>query len=307
MSTPRPAGIATKPSFRRRLQSSSINLMYVPALLLLVVFMVYPVIQGVAISLTNWDGYSANRSFVGFDNLIRLLTDSNFHIALRNTFIYGVGSTLIQQVLGLLFAVLLDRKFRGNRVARAVMYLPVLVSPVVMGTMYYLVFRYHQGALNDFLSLFGVEQISWLSNASVAVMVIVLINSTQFMGISMLIYLSGLQGIPQDIREAASLDGATGWRQFRSITIPQLMPAFASSVILNLIGGLKLYDIIQVLTGGGPGYATNSVSTLIGRTYFGNQSAGYAAAQGIVLFLIIVVCTVLLNWWFDRSRARLEN
>jgi raffinose/stachyose/melibiose transport system permease protein len=244
---------------------------------------------------------------VGLENFARIFEDPNFRTALINTFIFGIGSTIIQQVLGLLFAVLLDQKLRGREVARAVMYLPVLVSPVVMGTMYYLVFRYHQGALNDLFAVFGGAPVSWLSNADVAVAVIVIINSLQFMGISMIIYLSGLQSIPQEIKEAASLDGASGARQFRSITVPQLMPAFASSVVLNLIGGLKLYDIIQVLTGGGPGYATNSVSTLIGRTYFGNQSAGYAAAQGIVLFLIIVVCTVLLNWWFDRTRARLEN
>lgn len=309
MSSTSPRARVAQPRLRRRARwrDASINVMYLPALALFAVFIVYPVIHGVGIAMTNWNGYSASRAFVGLDNFARLFSDDNFRVALLNTFIFGVGSTLIQQVLGLLFAVLLDRKFRGRQVARAIVYLPVLVSPVVMGTMYYLVFRYHQGALNDVLGVFGLSQVSWLSDAGVAVFVIVMINSLQFMGISMLIYLSGLQGIPGEIKEAAALDGATGWRQFRAITVPQLMPAFASSVVLNLIGGLKLYDIIQVLTGGGPGYATNSVSTLIGRTYFGNQAAGYAAAQGIVLFLIIVVCTILLNWWFDRTRSRLEN
>ncbi|WP_292697553.1 sugar ABC transporter permease [Microbacterium sp. 69-10] len=305
MSAPSSAAAALRT--RRIWRESAVNLMYLPAVALFVVFIVIPVVQGVAIALTNWDGYSAQRSFVGLDNFARIFTDENFATALRNTFIFGVGSTLIQQVLGLLFAVLLDRKFRGRGFARAVIYLPVLVSPVVMGTMYYLVFRYHQGALNDILGVLGIAQVSWLSDVNVAVAVIVLINSVQFMGVSMLIYLSGLQGIPAEIKEAASLDGATGWRQFFAITVPQLTPAFAASVVLNLIGGLKLYDIIQVLTGGGPGYATNSLSTLIGRTYFGNQAAGYAAAQGIVLFLIIVVCTIALNWWFDRTRNRLEN
>ncbi len=305
--TLRPGAPSSSVRRRPRWRGASINLMYLPAVILFAVFIVYPVIQGVGIALTNWDGYSATRSFVGFENFARTFTDPNFTTALVNTFIFGIGSTLIQQVLGLLFAILLDQRLRGRQVARAIIYLPVLVSPVVMGTMYYLVFRYHQGALNDLLGLFGAAPVSWLSEAGVAIAVIVLINSLQFMGVSMLIYLSGLQGISAEVREAAALDGAVGWRQFRSITVPQLLPAFASSVVLNLIGGLKLYDIIQVLTGGGPGYATNSVSTLIGRTYFGNQSAGYAAAQGIVLFAVIVACTVLLNWWFDRTRARLEN
>ena len=292
---------------RSRFKGSSINLMYVPVLALFAVFIIYPVINGVGIAMTNWDGYSPVRANVGLSNFARLFSDGNFVVALRNTFIYGFGSTIIQQIFGLLLAVLLDSAIRGRNIARAIIYLPVLVSPVVMGTMYYLVFRYHQGALNDFLGLFGISQVSWLSNAGFAIGVVVAINSLQFMGISMIIYLSGLQSIPTEVKEAASLDGATGLRQFRSITVPMLLPAFASSCVINLIGGLKLYDIVQVLTGGGPGYSTNSVSTLIGKSYFGNQAAGYAAAQGIALFLLIAVFTVILNLWFDRRRTRLEN
>lgn len=285
----------------------SINLMYVPALALFAVFMVYPFVNGIILSTTNWNGYSPTRDFVGLDNFLRVFSDANFGVALRNTFVFGIGSTLIQQVLGLGLAVLLDRNIRGRNVYRAIVYLPVLVSQVVMGTMYYLVFRYHQGALNDILGLFGAPPVSWLSNANFAIAVMVGINSLQFMGVSMLIYLSGLQSIPDEVKEAASLDGAVGFTQFRKITMPLLLPAFASSCVLNLIGGLKLYDIVQVLTGGGPGYSTNSVSTLIARTYFADQSAGYAAAQGIILFLVIAVFTVALNAWFDRLRQKQEN
>ncbi|MCI1641582.1 MAG: sugar ABC transporter permease [Actinomyces sp.] len=309
MNTGTPALVGRAPSVNKssRLRGASVNLMYLPVLILFAIFIVYPVINGVGIAMTNWDGYSPTRANVGLSNFQRLVGDANFLVALRNTFVYGFGSTLIQQVFGLLLAVLLDTSLRGRNIARAIIYLPVLVSSVVMGTMYYLVFRYNQGALNDFLGLFGVDQVAWLSDSGFAIGVIVLINSLQFMGISMLIYLSGLQSIPSEVKEAASLDGATGFVQFRKITVPLLLPAFASSCVINLIGGLKLYDIVQVLTGGGPGYSTNSVSTLIGKTYFGNQSAGYAAAQGIVLFLLIAVFTVVMNLWFDRRRNRLEN
>lgn len=288
-------------------KGASVNLMYLPVLVLFAIFIVIPVINGVALAMTNWDGYSPTRQFVGLDNFARLFTDANFGVALRNTFIFGFGSTFLQQVIGLLLAVLLDTAIRGRNVARAVIYLPVLVSPVVMGTMYYLVFRYNQGAVNDLVGLFGVSPVAWLSDANFAIGVIVVINSLQFVGISMIIYLSGLQSIPQEIKEAAALDGVEGVRQFRTITMPLLLPAFASSVVLNLIGGLKLYDIVQVLTGGGPGYATNSVSTLIGKTYFGNQAAGYAAAQGIALFALIAAFTLLLNVWFDWRRKKTEE
>ena len=133
-----------------------------------------------------------------------------------------------------------------------------------------------------------------------------LVNSAQFVGISMIIYLAGLQSIPIEYYEASRIDGANAWQQFKSITIPLLQPAFATSIVLNLIGGLKLFDVIQVLTGGGPGYSTNSVSTLISTAYFDNQSAGYASAMGIVLFAIIALFTLMLNFMLNRRRLEAQ-
>lgn len=286
--------------FPRRL-----NWFYVPALVLFAVFSIYPLISGISLSLTNWNGYSRSKAFVGFDNYLRLLDDEVFRTALVNTLIYGVGSTVIQQVLGLGLAVVLDRVVRGAALLRAVIYLPVLVSPVVLGTMYYLIFRYNNGALNDVRALFGAEQVAWLSDASFAIASIVIVNSLQFVGISMVIYLAGLQGVPTEYYEAAQLDGATWWQSFRSIAVPLLQPAFATSIVLNLIGGLKLFDIVQVLTGGGPGQSTHSVSTLIGETYFSNQAAGYSAAIGVVLFVLIVAVTFVLNSLLNRKRVEL--
>ena len=291
---------------RRRLQQSSINLYYLPALLLFATFIVYPVIRGVVISTTNWNGFSASSSSVGLSNYMLMLKDKNFTQALANTFIYGFGSTILQQILGLGLALALDRRFRGRAFFRSIIYLPVLVSPVVMGTMYYLVFRYHQGALNELVALWNGAPVAWLSDEKFAVLVIVLVNTLQFVGISMLIYLSGLQSVSQELYEAAEIDGAGPGRQFISVTVPMLVPAFASSVTINLIGGLKLYDIIAVLTGGGPGYSTNSISTLISRTYFGSQQAGYAAAMGTLLFAIIAIITVITNHMFELARRRVQ-
>lgn len=286
----------------RRGRGAGINVFYLPALLIFAVFTVYPLLNGIALSFTNWNGYSAARDIIGAANYLRLFEDETFRMVLLNTFIFGIGSTVIQQLLGLGLAVALDRPLRGRTAIRAIIYLPVLVSPVIMGTMYYLFFQYNNGALNDITTLFGGERVAWLSDSQTAVLIIVLVNSLQFVGISMIIYLAGLQSIPTVYYEAANLDGAGAWQQFRHITIPLLQPAFATSIVLNLIGGLKLYDIIQVLTGGGPGYSTNSVSTLVGVAYFDNQSAGYASAMGVVLFLIIVVFTLGLNTVLNRRR-----
>lgn len=274
---------------------NSTNLFYLPVLILFAVFTVYPLISGVQLSFTDWDGYTANKAFVGISNYVRLLGDKYFLKVLVNTLIFGFGCTILQQILGLLLALVLDSNIRGKDFARAVVYLPVLVSPVIMGTMYYLLLQYNNGALNDIVLYFEGGKIAWLSDANAAIAAIVFINTVQFMGISMILYLTGLQNIPVEYYEASNIDGASSLQQFRHITMPLLYPAMATSVTVNLIGGLKLFDIIKVLTNGGPGYSTNSVSTYIGLTYFNAQSAGYASSMGVILFLLILIVTLLLN------------
>lgn len=284
------------------LHSRRINSFWIPAVALMVVFTGYPLVGGVVLSFQNWNGYSPSTTFAGLDNYARLMQDGDFHTALINTLIYAFGSTAIQQVLGLALAVMLDRAMKGRNLARAVIYLPALVSPVVMGTMYYLLFSYNTGAINDIVVALGGQRTAWLADSTAAIGVIVVVNSLQFVGISMIIYLAGLQSIDVSYEEAAMLDGATGWRRFTSITLPLLQPAFATSIVLNLIGGFQIYDVIVVLTGGGPGTSTNSLSTLITREYFANQSAGYASAIGVALFVIIILFTLVFTKILNRNR-----
>ena len=302
---PRTLDPAPPPALRRRpsrFRGASINLLTVPALALFGVFIIYPLISGVAISFTDWDGYSPDSNSVGAANYLRLFTDETFRAVLLTTFVYGIGSTIVQQVLGLGLALALDRKLAGRGVARAIIYLPVLVSPIVMGTFYYLLFQYNTGAFNDVVVAFGGERQAWLSTAGGGVTIILAVNSVQFVGTSMIIYLAGLQAIAPEYIEAATLDGAHAGQRFLHVVVPLLQPAFATSVVLNLIGGLKLFDVIQVLTGGGPGTSTSSVSTLIGRTYFDSQAAGYSAAMGVALFFIIAILTILANGALNRRR-----
>lgn len=291
--------VATK-SWRDRFKGASVNLFYAPALIMLVLFSLYPLISGIGISLTSWDGFNPEKIFVGLSNYVTMLRDANFRMTLINTFIYGIGSTIIQQVLGLGLALLLNSKIKGRNLMRAIIYLPALVSAVIMGTMYYFIFQYDTGALNTILSALGLEKVVWFQNATTALIIILVVNSVQFVGTSMIIYLAGLQGLDQSVVEAASLDGASGWKMFWNITLPGLAPSFTTSVVLNLIGGLKLFDVIKVLTGGGPGYSTNSVSSYISIQYFDNQNAGYAAAMGVVLFIIIAVVTTVMNKGLDK-------
>ena len=286
-----------------------INLMYMPAVVLFTIFVIYPFLDGVRISLTNWNGYSQEYSYIGFSNYKSLFKDENVIIALKNTFLYGVGSTIIQQIIGLSYAVFLNSKFRGRGFARTVIYLPIMVASVIMGYIWYFLYKiyylkklqYNGGAINDILIALGMQPIDFIANGKLMVWIIVLINSLQFCGVSMVIYLAGLQNISEMYYEAARLDGATKLQQFKNITLPLLKPSIVTSVTLNLIGGLKLFDAIKALTNGGPGYTTHSLSTLINYTYFNSQSAGYAAAIGITLFIIILVTTLVLNKVLDRK------
>ena len=275
--------------------------MYMPAVVLFVIFVIYPFLDGVRISLTNWNGYSQEYSYIGFSNYKSLFKDENVIIALKNTFLYGVGSTIIQQIIGLSYAVFLNNKFRCRGFARTVIYLPIMVASVIMGYIWYFLLQYNGGAINDILIALGMQPIDFIANGKLMVWIIVLINSLQFCGVSMVIYLAGLQNISEMYYEAARLDGATKLQQFKNITLPLLKPSIVTSVTLNLIGGLKLFDAIKALTNGGPGYTTHSLSTLINYTYFNSQSAGYAAAIGITLFIIILVTTLVLNKVLDRK------
>ena len=286
-----------KLSIRKRIAQNPhlTNIMYVPALLFFIIFVMYPFVEGMRIAFTDWNGFSQMYNYVGLKNFSRLFSDINLHKALQNTLIYGFGSTFFQQILGLAYALLLNSHFRGRNFARTLTYLPVLIAPVIMGNMWYFIFQYSNGALNDILLALNHSPLDWLAKGNRVIVIIVAVNTLQFCGISMVIYLAGLQTIPTMYYEASDIDGASSFKQFIHITFPLLRPALITSVTLNLIGGLKLFDAIKALSNGGPGYSSHSASTLIEYTYFRNQNAGYASAIGLLLFLLIMAVSLIFQ------------
>ncbi len=291
---------------KRFLNSPSIlNVLYLPALILFAVFIVYPFIQGVRLSFTDWNGYSHHFKWVGLDQYKRLLDDRRVHHAVQNTLIYGIGSTALQNFFGLLYALFLNQKMRGKEIVRVIVYLPVIVSPLIMGYIFYFFFRYDGGAINDILATLGKEPVNWLGRDKNSVPIITLVNTYQYMGIAMVIFLAGLQSIPQEYYEAAVIDGASSRRCFRHITLPLLMPAITVNIVINLIGGLKLFDVIMAMTKGGPGYASQSLSTMMYTLYFVRQDAGYAAALGNLMFLMITVLSVSVLIYLRRKEVQL--
>lgn len=279
----------------------SIDILYLPALVLLVVFVVYPLLSGLHISFTNWNGYSPKYKYVGAANYLKLAKDKMFFTALKNTVIYGVGSTSLQTVIGIAYALLLQKKFRGQTLTRVIVYLPAMIASLIMGYISYFMVQYNNGALNDIIMLFGKAPVDWMDNGRRAVWIIVIINALQFVGKTMIVMIAGLQGIPESYEEAAAIDGAAYLQRLRYITLPLLLPAITTSVVLNLIGGLKLFGIILSTTSGGPGYSSHSLSTLINYLYFQNQNAGYATTVGLVLFLFIMVIGTVVRRFLEKK------
>ena len=279
------------------------NIFYIPALLLILFFVLWPLIEALRISFTQWNGYSQNYKYIGLKNYLKLFRDSNFLIAFRNTIVYGFGSTLLQNLLGLAYAVFLNSKFKGHSIVRTFIYMPVMISSLIMGYIIYFFVQYNRGIFNEIIGVFGMAAVDWMASGNRGVIIITLMNSWQYVGIAMVIYMAGLQNIPQMYLEAAEIDGASVWQRFRHITFPLLLPSISSAVVLNLIGGLKLYDVIISLSGGGTGFSTHSLASYVSNQYFKAQNAGYSAAVGIFTFLFIMVVSNIFTNYFNKREV----
>ncbi|MDF2962920.1 MAG: glycerol-3-phosphate transporter permease [Paenibacillus sp.] len=291
-----------KQYIRRFIRSGGmLNLLYFPALILFFVFNLYPFLKGIQISFTNWNGYNQDYKWVGLQNYARMLEDPDIVKIIQNTVIYGVGSSIFQNVIGLLYALFLNMSFKARGVVRTIIYLPVIISSLIMGYIWYFFFQYDGGAINDILLLFQDQPTNLLGDPQINVWIITFVNTYQYLGIAMVLFLAGLQTIPKDYYEAATIDGAGPFSRFLHVTWPLLAPAFTVSMVLNLIGGLKLFDVIAALTNSGPGYASASLSTLMYLLYFGREDAGYAAAIGILMFVMISIVS-MISLIFLRKR-----
>jgi raffinose/stachyose/melibiose transport system permease protein len=293
--------VTKKPRKLKVKKQTSLWWMYLPSFAVVFLFILYPFFNGIQLSFTNWNGFSQEYDHVGFDQYKRLFADPTTWLVVKNTLLYGIGSTILQNVIGLLYALLLNQSIKMKAVTRTVIYLPVIISPLIMGYIWYFFFSFQGGALNDALQFFGLEKINVLGNPEFNTWIIVFVNTYQYVGIAMIIYLAGLQSISKDFYEAAQIDGASSLQQFKNITLPLLMPSITINMVLNIIGGLKLFDVIIALTGGGPGNASQSMSTFMYDLYFKRQDAGYAATQGVFMAIIILVISLAALVYFKRK------
>ena len=282
-------------------RTAKMNCFYIPAICLIVFFVIRPFCETVYISLCKWNGYSPTKTFIGFENYIAMFSDKRLLTAFVNTLIYGLVSTLLQNIIGLAAALFVNSRFKGNSIIRVVIYMPIMISSLIMGYIMYFFLTYENGVLNDIIALFGREPVDWLANGKNGVFFITAINTWQYAGYCMVIYLSGLQNIPETYIEAAKIDGAGRFACFRYITLPMLIPAITSAFMIDLIGGLKIFDGIISLTNGGPNYTTHSMMTYLNSQYFLAEKAGYASAIGITAFVLIMVISLFTNHKFEKK------
>lgn len=281
--------------------------MIFPAVLLFITFTLLPILFSIGLSLTDWNGYSSP-DFIGLRNFIKFFGDERAKNAVKNSVFFALLSVPLLNILGLSYAILLDRKFKGVNLVKAIIYIPAVISPLIMGYVWMFVLQDNHGAIFSIFDMFGKgdSYINLLGDPQLAMYVIIIVNGFQFVGLTMTIYAAGLQNIPQDLYESSAVDGATKLQQFFNITLPMLGPSIVINVITNIIGSLAIFDLVVSLTGGGPGYATETISLYIYRQSYGGQS-GYAASVSLMMFVLVLIPVLASLSFMKKSRLHLEE
>jgi raffinose/stachyose/melibiose transport system permease protein len=273
-----------------------------PAIFMYGLVVIYPSLAGSWYAFTDWDGLARTSSFVGLENFRTLVQDEQAIASLRNTFLLAVTVTIVQNAIGLLIALGVNYNIKSRNVLRVIFFASVVLTPVIVAFLWQYIYA-PGGPLNrilDSLYLGWLKQ-DWLGDPNVALWAVVAVIIWQYAGYSMVIFLAGLQGVPQELYEAAAIDGAGALQKFWNVTRPMIAPAITINLMLSIIGGLRLFDQVFALTGGGPGYATETLSTVLYEQAFIVGAYGYGTAIALVLTLI-VACIAMIQLKVLRSQ-----
>ncbi|WP_328320072.1 sugar ABC transporter permease [Kribbella sp. NBC_00382] len=262
-----------------------------------------PVIASLALSFLDWDSYSTPR-WVGLDNFERMIHNDTFWTALKNTAYYAVGHVPLTLCAALGFAVLLNQKLKGARFFRTALFFPYITSLVAVAVVWNMLLSPESGPVNQFLRAIGIDHPpGWTTSTTWAMPAVIVASVWRDLGYYMILYLAGLQTIPAELYEAAQVDGANGWQRFRHITLPGLRPTTFFVLIMLTISSFKVFDLIQVMTEGGPGRATLVLSQVIYREGIVQGRFGYSSAVSMVLFVIVLTIT-LVQFRLQRRSER---
>ncbi|MDQ0111922.1 carbohydrate ABC transporter permease [Paenibacillus harenae] len=282
-------------------------LFILPSFLLYTLFVIVPTVSSMYLSLTSWDGVSSDIRFIGFSNFVEIWNSERVHNALKNTLFMAVVLVLLENIVAMALAIFVDQVRWFRNLFRSVFYFPVLLSGIVMGFVWTIILNYNFGVLNQLLDVVGLGHLKadWLGNPDFALLSIILSTVWKSAGYYMIIYLAGLQSIPQDLSEAASIDGANRWQQFRHITFPLLAGAMTVCIVLSMISALKIFDQIAVMTDGGPGFETETLTYIIYKVGFGELRQGFGTALAQVLFVLIMIVTVIQVKFLRKREVQL--
>lgn len=287
--------------WRQVLRADGVSYLFIaPALALYVSVILIPILLGVRYAFTNWDGLKRNVDFVGFANFFRMINDIQVRSAILTTLIIAVALVIIKVALGLALALVVNGHLKSRNFLRIAFFMPVVLTPVIVSYAWKYIFS-NEGSLNTVLGFVGLGPYQWLGDPLLALISVIIVTSWQSVGLSMVIFLAGLQALPPELQEAAIIDGATPWERFRRVTLPLLAPAMTVCIVIALIQGLRFFDQIYALTRGGPGYATETLSTMIYRISFQFGEFSYGAAVALV-FSLIVAAIVLPVMMILRRR-----
>lgn len=279
-----------------------IALFVLPGFLIYVAFLLFPILYTFYISLFKTN-LMTEAEFVGFQNYSNLFRDTTFQTAIKNNLLMVMGSLLAHMPLALLFANILYQKIKGTHFFQTVFFLPNVICGVAVGLLWSFIYNSNFGLLNEILSLLGFENArqAWLSNPETALFCIIIVVMWQFVGYHMIIQLAAMKNIPDSLYEAADIDGASGMRKFTSITLPLIKNVLRIDAVLIITGSLKYYDLVAVMTGGGPNHATELLSTYMYYQGFRTLKYGYSAAIGMVLLVLCVIALVVSNTVFKSE------
>ena len=257
------------------------------------IFILFPVIFTIILSVMNWDGFNA-MTFAGFDNFRSIFRDRVFKVAFWLTLLYVVFTVVLTLLASLALACVLNRKIKGRDVFRSAIFFPYVASMIAIGAVWKQLFESNYGPINMALRAIGVSNPpGWFASTDWAIWGVIVVAIWKFMGYYMLIYLAGLQDIPVQLYEAATLDGATGWQKFRKITLPMLTPSTFFVFMMLTINSFKSFDLIYALTMGGPGTSTTLLANYIYNQTFVYWDYGKSAAASIILFVIVLAVTIV--------------
>lgn len=272
-----------------------------PNVVVITVFMFVPIVFAFVMSTTEWSLIGTPR-FTGVENYRNLVADRQFWQSLGHTIVYTLGTVPVSIALGLLVAVLLNRRLPGRTLLRSVYFVPVIISLVAVGMIAVWMFNDNYGVINEMLGAFGLPGVSWLSSSTWAMPSLILTTLWIRLGFNMVVYLAALQSIPIELYQAAQVDGAGTWRLFRHITWPLLAPTTFLLVIINVIYSLHAFDLVYVMTGGGPGFSTTVLVQYVYELAFETGQMGYASAVGVVLYLMLMAFTIF-QWRFTKQAS----